>query len=245
MPNGGIDNCSTCWFNQANDGQVGIHNEDGEQRCLIRDVEIKNPYYTYCANHPFHAPDRLEVPVGPVVEGNLRKLLFASPDTPEIRETLLRILNAMEEVPASDCNSNWLEEQAIEQLGEFGEPKALAGLLRAAQFDPFASPVDDREKPRISSRGRVWTVTVAIKALAHIAPDEAIPVIQKYLTPPEVTPNTPHGQWPAEIRFHSVVTLGGIPTERATELLTIATGDVDPVIAKQARELLESRATES
>ncbi len=185
------------------------------------------------------------MPVGPVVEGNLRKLLFASPDSPEIRKTLLRILNDMEEVPASDCNSNWLEEQAIEQLGAFGEPKALAGLLRAAQFDPFASPVDDREKPRISSRGRVWTVTVAIKALACIAPDEAFPVIKKYLTPPEVTPNTPHGQWPAEIRFHSVVALGGIPTERAIELLTVATSDVDPVIVKQASELLESRATES
>jgi len=179
MPNGGIDNCSTCWFNEANRDQAFHPNDDGKQRCLIRDVEIKVPYYTYSANHPYHTPVRLEVPVGPVVEGNLRKLLFASPDTPEIRETLLRILNDMVEVPASDTNSNRLEEQAIEQLGEFGEPKALDGLSRAANFDPFASPVDDREKPRISSRGRVWTVTVAIKALARIAPVEAIPVIKK------------------------------------------------------------------
>jgi len=245
MPNGGIDNCSTCWFNQANQGQAWHPNDDGKQRCLIRDIEIKNPYYTYCANHPYHTPERLEVPVGPVVEGNLRQLLFASPDSPEIRETLLRILDAMEEVPASDCNSNWLEEQATEQLGAFGEPKAQAGLLRAANFNPFASPCGDREKPRISSRGRVWTVTVAIKALARIAPDEAIPIIEKYLMPPEMTPNTPHGQWPSEIRFHCVIALGGIPFERATELLTIATDDVDPVIAKQAREFLESRTSNS
>jgi len=245
MPNGGIDNCSTCWFNEANDGIVGLHNPDGRQHCIIRDVEIKNPYYTYCANHPFHAPDRLEVPVGPVVEGNLRELLFASPDTLAIRETLLQILDAMVEVPQSDCNSTWLEEQAVEQLGNFAEPKAQGGLLRAANFNPFASPPDDREKPRISSRGRVWTVTVAIKALAQIAPDEAIPIIEKYLMPPVVTPNTPHGQWPSEIRFHSVMALGGILSERATELLTIATDDVDPVIAKQAKEILESRDSES
>lgn len=62
MPNGGSDCCGTCWFNEANDGEVGFpkNKSDRAKKCMIRGFEINNPFWTYCANHPHHNPDQLK-----------------------------------------------------------------------------------------------------------------------------------------------------------------------------------------
>ena len=68
MPNGGSDCCGTCWFNRSLEGQRGSGNFNREipSHCEIRDLDIPDPFYTYCANHPCHRPGRDPIPIGPV-----------------------------------------------------------------------------------------------------------------------------------------------------------------------------------
>ena len=68
MPNGGSDCCGTCWFNRSLEGQRGSANFNDEtpSHCEIRDLDIPDPFYTYCANHPYHRPSRDPIPIGPV-----------------------------------------------------------------------------------------------------------------------------------------------------------------------------------
>ena len=68
MPNGGSDCCGTCWFNRSLEGRWGSanFNRDIPSHCEVRDLDIPNPFYTYCANHPYHRPDRDQIPIGPV-----------------------------------------------------------------------------------------------------------------------------------------------------------------------------------
>ena len=62
MPNGGSDCCGTCWFNRSLEGQRGSGNFNREtpSHCEIRDLDIPDPFYTYCANHP--STDQAETP---------------------------------------------------------------------------------------------------------------------------------------------------------------------------------------
>ena len=68
MPNGGSDCCGTCWFNRANGGRKGSGNHDRSiaSHCEIRDLPIRDPFYTYCANHPYRPDQREPIPIGPV-----------------------------------------------------------------------------------------------------------------------------------------------------------------------------------
>jgi hypothetical protein len=67
MPNGGSDNCGTCWFNVSNKGEAPTIPESlGPGHCTIRDVPIECPLWTYCNNHPKHRPEPDPVPIGPV-----------------------------------------------------------------------------------------------------------------------------------------------------------------------------------
>ncbi len=109
MPNGGSDCCGTCWFNRANGGEPGSanHNHEIPSYCEIRELEIPVPFYTYCANHPYHRPQRDPIPIGPVTvhEGesvesepghheirSWREPWRQSPDTEVIRRHLLSLL---------------------------------------------------------------------------------------------------------------------------------------------------------
>ena len=107
MPNGGSDCCGTCWFNRSLEGQRGSANFNDEtpSHCEIRDLDIPDPFYTYCANHPCHRPGRDPIPIGPVYvhratgpsgEGG-REEWQPSPDTEEIRQHLLDIVRLPEE----------------------------------------------------------------------------------------------------------------------------------------------------
>ena len=107
MPNGGSDCCGTCWFNRSLEGQRGSGNFNREipSHCEIRDLDIPDPFYTHCANHPCHRPGRDPIPIGPVCvhratgpsgEGG-REEWQPSPDTEEIRQHLLDIVRLPEE----------------------------------------------------------------------------------------------------------------------------------------------------
>jgi len=167
MPNGGSDNCNSCWFNERNDAVAGIAKEEweGAIRCILRDVEIENTHWTYCSNHPSANPNRLDFPVGAVArhdgETGRRVPLYPSPDTPELRDRLVGILDAMSE----DRRAIGVEFTAMKQLGLWKELTATGGLRRVLAF---------RE-------GRDLEAAYALVALASVLGDGAEPDIELHL----------------------------------------------------------------
>ena len=155
MPNGGSDCCGTCWFNRANRGQAGSRNHDHSvpSHCEIRDVAIENPFYTYCANHPYRRPDRDPIPIGPILRpgtvtretpeiaptimdtgtGHAARVVWKrSPDTEEVREHLLELLDDLERQARKDnyFPTPSMAAAVVWQLGEFRESRAIPGLSR-------------------------------------------------------------------------------------------------------------------
>ena len=143
MPNGGSDNCSTCWFNRKNKieaGSIEEHRRDsGEPYCEIRDEPIEDPGYTYCANHPYRRSGRDPIPVGPMLVaevagvGTYRRVpLKPSPDTEEIRQHLLNLLNKPDETDAHHVFPVFpnMMDIVVWQLGEFRERRAVEPLRR-------------------------------------------------------------------------------------------------------------------
>ncbi len=139
MPNGGSDCCGTCWFNRANGGERGHADFKIPSHCEIRQLEISNPYYTYCANHPHHRPNRDPIPIGPVyVVGGMgpREVWQPSPDTEEIRQHLLHIVREPKE--HSDAYPFYAEpphKKAIQQMVDFGDERVVEALEELAQRD--------------------------------------------------------------------------------------------------------------
>ena len=165
MPNGGSDCCGTCWFNRANRGRAGSANHDHSipSRCEIRDEAIEDPFYTYCANHPYRRPDRDPIPIGPILrpgavtpetpeitptildtgtEWSARVVWKRSPDTEEIRGHLLALLADLEREAARDgyIATPGMAAAVIWQLGEFREGRTIPGLTRIIELesDPIA-----------------------------------------------------------------------------------------------------------
>ena len=138
MPNGGSDCCGTCWFNRRNRGEKGYdraQDHDVQAYCEIRDVSIENPFWTYCANHPHRRPQRDPIPIGPVMRndnseyasrGYVREAWIPSPDSEEIRQHLLDLLNRLPTHIAADRYPArpGLAEVVVRQLGEFKESRA-------------------------------------------------------------------------------------------------------------------------
>ena len=144
MPNGGSDCCGTCWFNRTNKGKRDwVENRDRSvpPYCEIRNLAIKDPFYTYCANHPHRRPDRDPIPIGPVMrhggwkggfEEYPRTVWELSPDSEDIRQHLLSLLQSLYEQIRKDRYplGIGLGETILWQLGEFGEQRAVEGLER-------------------------------------------------------------------------------------------------------------------
>jgi hypothetical protein len=147
MPNGGSDCCGTCWFNARNKGEAGYeHSNDPDPNfCTIRGLEIEEPFWTYCGNHPHRRPDRDPIPIGPVfvAEDGFpygRRQWQTSPDTEEVRQHLLELVRAVQEQPAEEYPAGvYTDEMVVWQLGEFGEGRAADELRRIAAFSPKAS----------------------------------------------------------------------------------------------------------
>ena len=109
MPNGGSDCCGTCWFNRKNRGQPGYTHANNPEpdHCEIRDALIENPFWTYCANHPNHRPAGDRIPIGPIYAGHggypyQREVWRPSPNTEEVRQHLLELLNGFPESTSHD-----------------------------------------------------------------------------------------------------------------------------------------------
>jgi hypothetical protein len=158
MPNGGSDCCGTCWFNERNKGEAGYsHTDDPEPNaCTIRGLEIKDPFWTYCCNHPHHRPERDRIPIGPVfVAGEgagvyPREVWQPSPDTEEIRQHLLELLAALTEPPTDPYSDQaYIAGIVIWQLGEFREGRAISELTRVSNWAPDSS---DTREARLRNR---------------------------------------------------------------------------------------------
>ena len=141
MPNGGSDCCGTCWFNRSNGGERGSANFNREipSFCEIRGLSIPDPFYTYCANHPHHRPNRDAIPIGPVYVGDsfgAREFWEPSPDTEEIREHLLDLVrNPEEHTDGYPFFSPPPHVRAIEQLVDFGDQRVIEALEDLIQRD--------------------------------------------------------------------------------------------------------------
>ena len=167
MPNGGSDCCGTCCFNSSHKGEWGyVHStHPSPEHCAIRHFNIENPYYTYCTNHPYRNPDKLTVPIGPVFITAARKVWKLSPDTEEIRLTLLELLRKINEKPTPEYpHGFYLDEIVIQQLAEFKEKRAVEDLKRITAFNA-------RPSPHPYFRDNIRTVNVAKQALEQIVGD--------------------------------------------------------------------------
>ena len=157
MPNGGSDCCGTCWFNRSLEGQWGseFFNREIASRCEIRELDIPDPFYTYCANHPYHRPSRDPIPIGPVYvhdasgpSGESGRVEWqASPNTEEIRQHLLDVVR----LP---------NEHADEGYHFFTHPAHIAAIMQLLEWR------DERLIPaleEISKRPEVEHVRIDIE----------------------------------------------------------------------------------
>lgn len=269
MPNGGSDCCSTCCFIEGEFGKERLKeiSSKGHVHCTIRALRIDNPFWTYCANHPFHNPKRIEVPVGPVYVTDdypySRRVKVKSPDTEEIRLGLIKLLLEMQERPFDDYPTQMkLDEGIIVQLMEFREKRAVQGLRKIIHFNPLAAPRG--KNPH--NRRRVGAVAIALEALGAIegdcALDELERGIRRGLDEDVVAPTESVGplkrilNWwrrgksqddeedgdpMARIRYHAVLGLKHCGSARANDLLRGATHDPHPEVAAFARKILAER----
>ena len=148
MPNGGSDNCGTCWFNRKNrgDSDWGRHTDNPEPpHCEIRDEPIKDPFYTYCANHPHRRSGRDPIPIGPILVGQAtrgfayeRVIWKPSPDSEDVRQHLLDLLAEFDRTAMADSYLAYpsVISTVIWQLGAFCERRAVESLQRLADVLP-------------------------------------------------------------------------------------------------------------
>ena len=141
MPNGGSDCCGTCWFNRSNSGKrgSGSFNPGIPSFCEIRHLAIPNPFWTYCANHPYRRPNRDPIPIGPVYvhgDNDVREFWQPSPDTEEVRQHLLDLVRSPEKHPDGyPFYSPHPHLLAIEQLVDFGDWRVVEALEDLAHRD--------------------------------------------------------------------------------------------------------------
>lgn len=251
MPNGGSDCCGTCWFNRANEGQPGFpkKTERPPAYCEIRDVAIANPFWTYCANHPHHNPDRVEVPVGPIFVCDdypyTRRPLVECPDTETVRVRLLELLRDMPETPRREYPTETkFDHQVIAQLMAFREVRAVDELRRVVRFNPLAAS-EPGDGPFVVTRA--VTVGQALEALAVLVGEGALEELRNGLrcgleaarAQPEYQPRADKL---APVRYHAVRGLAHCPSREATALLQAALQDPHPEIVAFAKEFLDRRS---
>ncbi len=244
MPNGGSDCCGTCWLNSANIGAPGHVSHDVESRCVIRNVVIQNPYWTYCANHQSHNLEKTQIPIGPIYLDSggypyQRKVWMDSEDSEQVRAKLLHLLQSIQEKPRPEYPSSpKFDEVVILQLGLFKEKRAAQDLRRVLTFDPLAAPAG--ENP--SHQSRIATIARAVEALAQIVGDEASPEIADCLVrgleeARKLAPYDRKADRLVFIRFHAVKALEHLSPHVAKGLVGLGVSDPNEYVAEAAREL--------
>lgn len=163
MPNGGSDNCMNCWFNRATRGARGeieywqfIDNAPEKQFCEIRHTAIPDPAYTHCRNMSYVSwgkPKLNPIPIGPIFVSEIipgtfayeRVIWKASPDSDEVREYLLKLLDdallgrdeaLSETFPDSFFSPRSLAPMVIWQLAQIREQRALGRLQEISGNPP-------------------------------------------------------------------------------------------------------------
>ena len=126
----------------------GNHDHSIPSHCEIRDLAIEDPFYTYCANHPYRLQRRAPVPLGPVYvhvecsekyDGGIevwseRKPWKDAPDNEETRNQLLRLLE-----DPGDLSDNYpfygenLLGVVVDELERLREERAIPILERIAE----------------------------------------------------------------------------------------------------------------
>jgi hypothetical protein len=177
MPNGGTDYCVWCRYNQKEADPAEVQQATRGGFCTIRGVPVdvgSGP--NSCLNHPHHNPDGIMVPVGPVFESHAdwRYVAVKSPDSEEIRTTLLDLLRGIQEQLKDDYGIGYayFDYAVIWQLGEFLEERALDDLQRLASFD--------KALETNGGRGNQFTVLFAEDAILKILCKETPDVIGKW-----------------------------------------------------------------
>ena len=167
MPNGGSDCCGTCWFNRANGGEAGSGNHDHSipSHCEIRNLAIRKPFYTYCANHPYRLQKRVQVPLGPVyvhVDESFerdgvtnytfgREIWVDAPDTEDTRNQLLQLLEDTGDLSDSyPFYGENLVQVVVNELERLREPRAIPILEHIAEQFREESEVRDRVQDAIA-----------------------------------------------------------------------------------------------
>jgi hypothetical protein len=244
MPNGGSDCCGTCWFNSKNDGKPGYHgsNREGIVICQIRELEIEDPFYTYCINHPHHNPNRLKTPLGPVYSGEDRQILVESTDNEETRKSLLALLLKIEEIPTDEYPAGRaLDEEVITQVGKLVEKRAIPSLKIIVNFNPLSQ--SKGKNP--FNRNRIITVGLAIETLAKLSKNEAIPKIERLIK--LGIPNLnfknydPKEDKFAPIRYHAARALKYCSDDKSIELLKLGMHDPHQEIKAFSKDILEKK----
>lgn len=252
MPNGGSDNCETCWFNSRHEGKAG--EGDGLPcRCVIRGENIVETYFTYCANHPHHNPGRVRLPVGPIyaaggtdLSHGHRVVFKPSPDSAEVREGLVALLEALPETPEKEYPSpTRFEWEVIRQLGAFKEKRALPGLRRVLKLAPLGrARAHEGHQGEVVMAGemildRQGSIGLALEALAKILGAEALPEIEPFVTTGLQKPGQPLEIYEklAKLRLWAVRALA-VCGPAAKPLLEKAAKDPVAMVAAEARSAL-------
>lgn len=246
MPNGGSDCCGTCWFNSKNDGEPGYHGskKPGPVRCIIRDIEPEDPFYTYCANHSHHNKSRIEVPLGPVYITEERKIWLLPPKSEEITVQLLQILDSItNEVQTRYPSPTDLEEVVISQLKDLKEERALPGLLKIVGMDISVFQDYDLDEHFII-RNKASIVGCATEALLFISGGTYLEkvdfFIDKGLEKFESGDYDPAQDNFAVIRYHLVSGLRYCSQKEREDLLDIAKDDPNERVRRLALKILAS-----
>lgn len=244
MPNGGSDCCGTCWFNVKNEDQPGYHgsNKGGKVVCTIRSLEIENPFYTYCINHPHHNPKKVAIPLGPVYSGDDRELLVPAPDNESTRKALLEVLAEMEEAPLNEYPfGTGLDEAVIGQIAKLKEKRAIVSLKKIVRFNPLAQPADKNP----IGRNRIITVGLALETLATLSPQDALIPIEELigagLESLDYSNYNPKEDQFSAIRYHAVRALKYCPTDNSIALLKKMMQDPHQEIRAFSKDILEQK----
>ncbi len=248
MPNGGSDCCGTCWYNSKNNGEQGYQNskKEGVVICTIRNLEIPDPFWTYCANHPHHNKNKIDLPLGPVYINDgypySRKVWVNPPDNEEIRLKLLELLEKISNEPEFKYPSETdLEEEIIKQLTALKEKRAIEGLKRIINLN-----IEDyRKQKNFIIRNKSIILGQAIESLLEITNGEYIDEVEKFINYGIETNSTDNYDQEndnfAAIRYHLVRGLKHCESTKAKELLMTALNDPHNEVKAFANEILNKK----
>lgn len=244
MPNGGSDCCGTCWFNSNNEGKTGSHGAIKETiaRCVIRDIEIPKPFWTYCANHPHHNKQKISVAIGPIYINDgypySRKLWKKAPDNEAVRLKLLKLLDEMnmEQIQTYLTETDF-EVELIKQLQDCKEKRAIPGLINFLKLDLS----NYRVTPPLLIRNKAIIAGIAIEALLVISEGDQLDAVKHFimlgLNGLDLDTYDYNKDNFAIIRYHLVRGMRHVKKELAREILETAMRDPHPEIKTFATEI--------